>query len=127
MPLPCFLGDVSGPILRTGEQLHVLVKLLSFCNFSFVEKGPNSESILPCWFSGTYSQNSLFLLNSLIFSEKSIETLVSKREALYKTLMEKLQDIQLKFDVRSKWVRLLFLCLCFVDIVEYWVLASRHL
>ncbi|KAJ3698811.1 hypothetical protein LUZ61_002516 [Rhynchospora tenuis] len=106
VPLPCFLGDVSRPILRTGEQLHVLVKLLSFCNLYFVERGANPESVLPCWFSGTEtdSQNSSFLLNSLAFSAKSIKTLVSKREVLYKTLMEKLGEMQLKFDVHSKWV-----------------------
>ncbi|KAJ1698349.1 hypothetical protein LUZ63_006861 [Rhynchospora breviuscula] len=104
VPLPCFLGDVSRPILRTGEQVHVLVKLLSFCNLYFVERGANPESVLPCWFSGTDSQNSSFLLNSLAFSAKSIETLVSKREVLYKTLMEKLREMQLKFDVHSKWV-----------------------
>ncbi|EEE61518.1 hypothetical protein OsJ_15814 [Oryza sativa Japonica Group] len=31
---PCFLKDVCGPLLRTGQQLQVLMKLLESCNLS---------------------------------------------------------------------------------------------
>ncbi|KAJ3696133.1 hypothetical protein LUZ60_001510 [Juncus effusus] len=99
--LPCFLSNSSQPIIRAGQQLNVLIKLLNLCNISDFG-GTKLENILPCWFSGSHKNT--FQLNSLIFSKERIEVLVSKREDLYKNLSNKLQSVVLKFDLRSKWV-----------------------
>ncbi|XP_072951889.1 uncharacterized protein [Typha angustifolia] len=103
--VPCFLKDVSRPLLRAGQQLQVLVKLLNLCNLSIISGGAfissdlaNLEEILPCWFDS--SGNSRLMLNSLTFSKKGIETLVHKREVMYKTMLEKVQNVFSKFDIR---------------------------
>lgn len=107
--IPCFLKDVCCPLLRAGQQLHVLVKLLNSCSVFVTQEGThmpcdiaNLEEILPFWF-GT-SRNSTFLLNSIAFTKVRIEALMHKRDVLYKTMMEKLQLFFSKFNVRNQWI-----------------------
>lgn len=105
--IPCFLKDVCCPLLRAGQQLQVLVKLLNLCSVSVTREEAhmpcniaNIEEILPYW-SGT-SSDSAFLLNSLAFSKIRVEDLMHKRSTLYKMMLERLQSFFSNFNVRNQ-------------------------
>ncbi|OAY81384.1 Gamma-tubulin complex component 6 [Ananas comosus] len=106
--VPCFLKDVCRPLLLAGLQLQVLVRLLNLSGLSIVGGAhiprdlANLEEILPFWFD--YSSNSAFLSNSMTFSKKRMETILHKREAMYKTMSEKLQLVFSKYNVRYQWM-----------------------
>lgn len=108
MSVPCFLKDVCRPLLLAGLQLQVLVRLLNLSGLSIVGGAhiprdlANLEEILPFWFD--YSSNSAFLSNSMTFSKKRMETILHKREAMYKTMSEKLQLVFSKYNVRYQWM-----------------------
>ncbi|XP_038986938.1 uncharacterized protein LOC103722329 isoform X2 [Phoenix dactylifera] len=107
--IPCFLKDVCRPLLRAGQQLQVLVKLLNLCSLSVSQEGAcmpcdiaDLEEILPYW-SGT-SSDSACLMNSLAFTKIRVEDLMHKRDALYKMMLEKLQSFFSNFIVRNQQI-----------------------
>lgn len=86
--VPCFLENSCLPLLRAGQQLHVLIKLLELCNC--VRAGDQAyEDILPCW-KGS-SRIPLSTMSPLTFSTTKLEELVLVRESMYKVMQEKLQ------------------------------------
>ncbi|KAJ6796586.1 Uncharacterized protein M6B38_219255 [Iris pallida] len=99
--VPCFLKDICRPLLRAGQQIEVLVKLLNLCSSVVLEEHlPCSlatvKDILPCWFDAPY--NSAPQLNPLTFSKKGIEVLICNRETMYKSMLERLQFFFTKLD-----------------------------
>lgn len=90
---PCFLKDIWHPLLCTGQQLQVLMKLLKSCNL-YATGGyayPCSniihvEGVLP-WFDAPIVSS----MNPFTFSKGSVEAVTCKRDTMYKLMMEKLQ------------------------------------
>uniref|UniRef100_A0A0E0DHA5 Gamma-tubulin complex component n=1 Tax=Oryza meridionalis TaxID=40149 RepID=A0A0E0DHA5_9ORYZ len=89
---PCFLKDVCGPLLRTGQQLQVLMKLLESCNLSDTGGDAHAsrhiihlEEILP-WFDTSIESS----MNSFTFSKSRVEAVICQRDAMYKSMIEKL-------------------------------------
>ncbi|XAR59611.1 hypothetical protein NMG60_11015508 [Bertholletia excelsa] len=99
--VPCFLKDFSIPLIRAGQQLQVLMKLLELCNhvstgsYTFVD-------ILPCWtdFAGDYQ----YFACPLTFNKGSIEVAVCARNNYYKRMTEKLESLLTKLEIRYKQV-----------------------
>ncbi|WVZ86763.1 hypothetical protein U9M48_033497, partial [Paspalum notatum var. saurae] len=90
---PCFLKEIWHPLLRTGQQLQVLMKLLKSCSLSATggDDYPSRniihmEGVLP-WFDAPIESS----MSSFTFSKASVETVTCKRDAMYKLMMEKLQ------------------------------------
>ncbi|XP_043722483.1 uncharacterized protein LOC122669702 isoform X2 [Telopea speciosissima] len=99
--IPCFLKDFCIPILRAGQQLQVLIKLLDLCNY--MGSGyHNYEDVLPCW-NGSSSEN-ISYFSSLTFNKRSIEEIILTRESMYKMMQEKLQNFFTGIDSRCQKV-----------------------
>lgn len=101
--VPCFLKDVRCPLIRTGQLLEVLVKLLSVSNFAVTGECESCnladlEDVLPFWVRTANSSTSS--LNKLIFSRKGIQALLHKRENIYEAVLEKRQNFFTNLDVR---------------------------
>ncbi|KAL5216817.1 hypothetical protein ABZP36_008218 [Zizania latifolia] len=89
---PCFLKDICHPLLRTGQQLQVLMKLLESCYLSGTAGDACSfrniihlEEILP-WFDTSVESS----MNSLTFSKSRMEAVICQRNAMYKSMIQKL-------------------------------------
>ncbi|KAJ4970863.1 hypothetical protein NE237_003962 [Protea cynaroides] len=99
--IPCFLEDFCIPILRAGQQLQVLIKLLDLCNY--MGSGDcNYEDILPFW-NGSSSEN-ISYFSLLTFNKRSIEEIILTRENMYKTMQEKLQNLFTGIDTKCQKV-----------------------
>lgn len=99
--IPCFLKDFVTPLMRVGQQLQVLVKLLELC--TYVASGDdNCENCLPYWsgFSGKNQSNS-FLMT---FGKEHIEAMVILRDSYYKKMKEKLENLLTKLEFRHHQV-----------------------
>ncbi|CAM0903326.1 unnamed protein product [Alopecurus aequalis] len=90
--VPCFLQDICNPLLRTGQQLQVLMKLVKSCNFCPTggddyasSKTIRLEEILP-WFDTAIESSG----NSFTFSKSKAEAAIWQRDAMYKSMLEKL-------------------------------------
>ncbi|KAL6652212.1 hypothetical protein ACP70R_011137 [Stipagrostis hirtigluma subsp. patula] len=90
---PCFLKEICHPLLRTGQQLQVLMKLLKACNLSITGADAhascnsiNLEGVLP-WIDTSIESS----VNSFTFSKSNVEAITRQRDAIYKLMMEKLQ------------------------------------
>ncbi|XP_021892554.1 uncharacterized protein LOC110810642 [Carica papaya] len=94
--VPCFLKDSLTPLIRAGQQLQVLIKLLELCNYAATEVFSYTD-LLPCW-TGILSNN-LFYASAMTFSKGSIEGLVLARKSYYNTMQEKFENLlrKLKF------------------------------
>lgn len=94
--IPCFLKEFLVPLVRAGQQLQVLMKLLELC--THVAFGDHSyEDFLPCW-SG-FSSNL-----PLNFSKGNIEEMVLARDNYYKRMQEKLENLLTKLEFRYQQV-----------------------
>ncbi|PUZ48491.1 hypothetical protein GQ55_7G248700 [Panicum hallii var. hallii] len=90
---PCFLKEICHPLLRTGQQLQVLMRLLKSCHLSATggDAYPSHniihmEGVLPWFYMPTESS-----MNSFTFSKGSVEAVTCKRDAMYQLMMGKLQ------------------------------------
>lgn len=99
--VPCFLKDICNPLLRTGQQLQVLMKVVKSCNLCSTggdnydaSKTILLEEILP-WF-GTPIECSV---NSFTFSKSKAEAVICQRDAMYKSMLEKLHHFFLNIEV----------------------------
>ncbi|XP_022731919.1 uncharacterized protein LOC111286290 isoform X3 [Durio zibethinus] len=88
--VPCFLKDALIPLVRAGQQLQVLMKLLELRKC--VDPGDHTYSdFLPCW-SGFAGSNP-FYASSITFGKENIETLVLMRNGYYERMQEKLENL----------------------------------
>ncbi|KAG0463463.1 hypothetical protein HPP92_019532 [Vanilla planifolia] len=104
--IPCFLKVVCHQLLRAGQQLQVLVRLLDLCNLSFSGEYDscdlsNLRQILPFWVDSSSKLN--FLSNTLTFEESAIEALIQKRETMYRNMLEKLQSYFQTLNANDIW------------------------
>ncbi|KAG8655629.1 hypothetical protein MANES_04G054800v8 [Manihot esculenta] len=99
--VPCFLKDFLIPIIRAGQQLQVLKKLLELCNYT----GPGDytyEDFLPIC-SG-YLSDDLFCISPMIFTKGNLEAMVTARNNYYRKMLEKLGNLLTKLDFRYQQV-----------------------
>ncbi|CAJ1924372.1 unnamed protein product [Sphenostylis stenocarpa] len=97
VPIPGFLKDFLVPLVRAGQQLQVLLKLLEMC--IHVGTGEHScDDFLPCW-SG-FSSSSLSYSSPLAFSKNVIEDMVLARENYYKRMNGKIESLLSSLEVR---------------------------
>ena len=99
--VPCFLKDFLVPLFRAGQQLQVLTKLIELC--SFADSGNHTyEGILTHWndFSSDYQS----FASPLTFNKGTIEALVLARNNYYKKMLEKLDVILTKPEIRYQQV-----------------------
>lgn len=95
--IPCFLKDFLIPLVRAGQQLQVLMKLLELC--VYVTPGDHtSEDFLPCW--SVFSSNYPSYASPVTFSKGNIEAMVLARDSYYKMMQEKLEDLLTKLQFR---------------------------
>ncbi|XP_061354421.1 uncharacterized protein LOC133299039 isoform X2 [Gastrolobium bilobum] len=100
VPVPEFLKHFLVPLVRAGQQLQVLLKLLELC--IHVDVGEhNSNDFLPCW-SG-FSSNSPYS-SPLTFSKDIIEAMVLAREIYYTRMNEKIESLLSSLEVRYQQV-----------------------
>ncbi|KAK7308197.1 hypothetical protein VNO77_41797 [Canavalia gladiata] len=101
VPIPEFLKDFLVPLVRAGQQLQVLLKLLELC--IHVAAGEHtSDDFLPCW-SG-FSSSNLSYSSLLTFSKDAIEAMVLARENYYKRMNEKIESLLSCLEVRYQQV-----------------------
>lgn len=103
---PCFLKDICHPLLRTGQQLQVLMKLLKSCNLSAAGGDAYAscniirlEEILP-WFDTSIKSS----VNSFTFSKSRVEAVICQRDAMYKSMLEKLHHFFSNVEVKLHWL-----------------------
>lgn len=90
--VPCFLKDICNPLLRTGQQLQVLMKLVKSCSLCTTGGDAHAssrtirlEEILP-WFNAPIESS----VNAFTFSKNRAEAVICQRDAMYKSMLEKL-------------------------------------
>ncbi|CAN8268346.1 unnamed protein product [Cochlearia groenlandica] len=94
--VPCFLNGFLVPILRAGQQLQVITKLLELCNLP--ASGHKSYTdLLPCW--TYYSTTTTSYSSPITFSKLHIEAMIKKRNDYYRTMQEKLGDFSKTFEL----------------------------
>lgn len=99
--VPGFLKDFLVPLVRAGQQLQVLLKLLELC--VHVTAGDRSSNdFLPCW-SG-FSSSSSSYSSPLTFRRDIIEAMVLARESYYKRMNEKIESLLSSLEVRYERV-----------------------
>ncbi|CAF2086889.1 unnamed protein product [Brassica napus] len=94
--VPCFLDGFLEPILRAGQQLQVITKLLELCDLS-ASGLRNYADLLPCWTH--YSSSSLVYPSPITFRKLHIEVMIQKRDDYYRRMQEKLCDLSRKFEL----------------------------
>lgn len=102
--VPGFLKDSLVPIVRAGQQLQVLLKLLGLC--VHVAGDHSSDDFLPCW--SDFSSNSPSYSSPLSFSRDIIEAMVLARESYYKRMNEKIGSLSSSLEVRYQQVIILY-------------------
>lgn len=101
VPIPGFLKDSLVPLVRAGQQLQVLLKLLELC-IDVAAGQHSSDDFLPCW-SG-FSSNSLSYFSPLTFNKDTIDNMVLARESYYKRMNEKIESLLSSLEVRYQQV-----------------------
>ncbi|KAL4590315.1 hypothetical protein LXL04_003243 [Taraxacum kok-saghyz] len=87
--VPCFLREFLIPLVRAGQQLQVLIKLLEFSD-GVGSWNRTYEEFLPYW--SRTSSSYLSHASHMAFSKEGIEKMVLERRDYYKTMMEKLKN-----------------------------------
>uniref|UniRef100_A0A2P2LDQ5 Gamma-tubulin complex component n=1 Tax=Rhizophora mucronata TaxID=61149 RepID=A0A2P2LDQ5_RHIMU len=103
--VPCFLKDLLIPLVRAGQQLQVLKKLLELCDWA----GPDDctyEDFLPYW--SDHLSNQLFCASPLAFSKRCLHAMVVTRSSYYSSMLENLENLLTKLEVRHQRVMTMF-------------------
>jgi gamma-tubulin complex component 6 len=104
VPIPGFLNDLLVPLVRAGQQLQVLLKLLELC-IDVAAGEHSSDDFLPCW-SG-FSSDSLSYFSPLTFNKDIMENMVLARESYYKRMNERIERLLSSLEVRYQQVIIL--------------------
>lgn len=99
--IPCFLKSFLIPLVRAGQQLEVLMKLLEL--FDCVFPGDHTYmDILPCW-SG-FSSNHPLYASPMTFGKGNIEIMVAARNSYYEKMQRKLENLLSKVEISYQQV-----------------------
>ncbi|KAK9755780.1 hypothetical protein RND81_01G050100 [Saponaria officinalis] len=97
---PCFLNDVLVQLLRAGQQLQVITKLLRLCNYAHA--GEDSfEDILPSPSDFPTHKVSGYPLS---FNKQEIEAIILSRRGFYSKMHEKLEKFMDTIDINYRQV-----------------------
>ncbi|KAI4308340.1 hypothetical protein L6164_031423 [Bauhinia variegata] len=99
--IPCFLKDHLVPLVRAGQQLQVLLKLLELCIHA-ATVDYRHEDFLPCW-SG-FLRSSPMYSSPLTFSRDDMEALVLARDTYYKKMNDKLENLLTNLEIRYQQI-----------------------
>lgn len=100
--LPCFLKEFLIPLLRAGQQLQVVVKLLELCN-SLGTCNATHEQILP--FLEDFPSEYPIFASALTFNRGNMENMALARKSYYESLQGNVDNILAKnFDFVSQQV-----------------------
>lgn len=99
--IPCFLKHFLIPLIRAGQQLQVLMKLLELCDCVFPGDHTYMD-FLPCW-SG-FSSNHPLYTSPMTFGKGSLETMVIARNSYYEKMQGKLESLLNKLEIRYQQV-----------------------
>ncbi|XP_022995328.1 uncharacterized protein LOC111490907 isoform X1 [Cucurbita maxima] len=97
VPVPCFMKELLLPLLRAGQQLQVLVKLLEF-GTSVATAECTYDDFLPCWTG--FSSNHVYYESVISFSKENVEARVSARDVYYERMQKKLDNLLTKIEFR---------------------------
>lgn len=104
--VPCFLKDLLTPLIRAGQQLQVLMKLLEL--HKHVDPGDHTYSdFLPCW--SVFAGSNTFYVSSITFGKENIEALVLMRNSYYERMEEKLENLLTGLEFNCQQVSQFFL------------------
>ncbi|XP_010541666.1 PREDICTED: gamma-tubulin complex component 6 isoform X2 [Tarenaya hassleriana] len=99
--VPCFLEGFLVPLVRAGQQLQVITKLLELCNFS-ASREDNYADLLPHW--TCYSITSPPHASPITFSKMHIEATVQARDNYYRRMQDKLGYLTKTLELFSEQV-----------------------
>ncbi|CAN0923345.1 Gamma-tubulin complex component 6 [Linum grandiflorum] len=88
--VPCFLEGFLSPIIRAGQQLQVLKKLLEFSTYVGADSHTNDD-FLPSWNGNSNSH--MFCTTPLTFSKGYLQEMVIARSNYYVNLQEKTEKL----------------------------------
>ncbi|XP_071912520.1 uncharacterized protein [Coffea arabica] len=97
--LPCFLEDFLIPLLRAGQQLQVVMKLLDLC-YSLGTYNNAQEEILP--FLDEFSNEYPFFASPLTFDKETMGRMALARSSYYQRMLEKVDNVLTRFGFRSQ-------------------------
>lgn len=120
--LPYFLKKFLIPLLRAGQQLQVVVKLLELCN-SLGTCNATHEQILP--FLEDFPSEYPIFASALTFNRRNIENMALARKSYYESLQGNVENILAKkFDFVSQQVITSRSILCFQFFHYFLVITS---
>lgn len=99
--IPCFMKELLLPLLRAGQQLQVLVKLLEL-GTSVATAECTYDDFLPCWTG--FSSNHMCYESVISFSKEDVEARVSARSIYYEMMQKKLDNLLTKIEFRCEQV-----------------------
>lgn len=99
--IPCFLKHFLIPLIRAGQQLQVIMKLLELCDCVFPGDHTYMD-FLPCW-SG-FSSNHPLYTSPMTFGKENIKTMVIARNSYYEKMQEKLEGLLSKLEISYQQV-----------------------
>ncbi|XP_038891620.1 gamma-tubulin complex component 6 isoform X2 [Benincasa hispida] len=99
--IPCFMKELLLPLLRAGQQLQVLVKLLEL-GTSVATAKCTCDDFLPCWTG--FSSNHMCYESVISFSKEDVEARVSARNIYYDMMQKKFDNLSTKMEFRCEQV-----------------------
>ncbi|GAB2274497.1 hypothetical protein Dimus_009265 [Dionaea muscipula] len=95
--VPCFLKKLIIPLLRAGQQLQVVMKLLDVCKY--IAAGDNAlVDVLPC--SSSLTGYNFSYMSPLSFNKRYAESVVLSRKAFYRRMLEKLENVMKNLEIK---------------------------
>lgn len=91
------------PLVRAGQQLQVLIKLLELCNFAF-PGDDNYSDFLPSWTG--FSSKHQYSASPMTFSRQDVDALVIARDSYYEKMEEKLDNLLTKLKLSYQQVQM---------------------
>ncbi|XP_022153772.1 uncharacterized protein LOC111021210 isoform X2 [Momordica charantia] len=101
VPIPCFIKELLLPLLRAGQQLQVLVKLLEL-GTSVATAECTYDDFLPCWTG--FSSNHVCFEPVISFSKENVEARVTERDIYYERMQKKLENLLTRIEFRYEQV-----------------------
>ncbi|CAL1366333.1 unnamed protein product [Linum trigynum] len=95
--VPCFLKDISSPIIRAGQQLQVLKKLFEFCAYVGSDNHIYDD-FFPSW--NGHSSYHMFCTTPLTFSKGYLEEMVIARNNYYVKMQDRIEKLLRGLELR---------------------------
>ncbi|GAB2234921.1 hypothetical protein Droror1_Dr00004192 [Drosera rotundifolia] len=97
--VPCFLENLISPMLRAGQQLQVVMKLLDVCKYVVAGDYALSDVLPGCVNPAGHEFSYTSLLN---FNRRNVASVELSRKTFYGKMMEKLETVMKNFEKREQ-------------------------